>query len=64
MVDWLQVVSSTTVVFNIAAIVDNSAPDSFTYEYAINDGAWTMGKHFPKFGLKDLPEGSHTIKVK
>jgi len=58
------VIPSTTAVFSIAAVVDNSAPDSFAYEYSLNSGAWTRGRHFPRFGLRGLPEGTHTLQAR
>lgn len=62
--DGSSVSPSTTAVFNIGAIIDDSAPNKFTYEYKLNDGAWTQGRHFPKFGLRDLPEGTHTLTAR
>lgn len=58
------VVASSTPVFTISAIVDNHSPSSFTYEYKINDGSYKKGVHFPKFGVKGLADGHHTITAR
>jgi len=58
------VVASSTVVFSISAVVDNSAPSSFAYEYKVDDGSWQNGKHFPKFGVRGLSDGEHNIKAR
>jgi len=58
------VVSSPTAVFSISAVVDNSAPSSFSYEYKVDGGSWQKGKHFPSFGVRGLSDGEHTIKAR
>jgi len=58
------VVNGGTAVFSISAIVDQAAPASFSYQYKVDGGAWQTGKHFPKFGVKGLAEGDHTIKAR
>jgi len=58
------VVNGGTAVFSISAIVDQAAPASFSYQYKVDGGAWQTGKHFPKFGVKGLSEGDHTIRAR
>lgn len=57
--------SSTTMTFDISARIDATYPVAdFTYMYKLDSGSYKTGVHFPKFGIKGLSEGSHTIYAK
>jgi len=58
------VVNLGTAIFQISALVDETAPTSYSYEYKVDDGAYIKGKHFPRFGVRGLADGHHTITAR
>jgi len=58
------VVNHGTAIFQISALVDEIAPTSYSYEYKVDGGAYIKGKHFPRFGVRGLADGHHTITAR
>lgn len=59
------VIQGSQAIFSIAAtVLAGATPSSFGYEYSVDGGSYTRGKHFPKFGVSGLSEGTHTIMVR
>ena len=56
-------VSGTTATFTVSAVVDTSSTTSFTFQYALDGGAWAKGSS-TTFTVADLTDGAHTLAVR
>jgi hypothetical protein len=56
-------VSGTSATFTVSAVVDTSSTTSFTFQYALDGGAWTKGSS-TTFTVAELTDGEHTLAAR
>jgi len=56
-------VSGTSATFSVSAVVDTSSTTSFTFQYALDGGAWTKGSS-TTFTVAELTDGEHTLAAR